>query len=244
MIEELLSKITNVDPTIGEGRYFYNGIAVPRVTEILSKMLHEDFLMTWANSIGLYKRQRYKETLERAANIGTYSHELVEQYTKNQSYDIESLNIQSKMEYDSAKNAVESYKLWYSDVFTLNNTINILGIEERLSCQWFGGTYDMLIEINGRTYLVDFKTSNHVGYKYCLQVAAYKYMLKECKGIEIDGAIILQLDKKTPCYTEYILDFANPVHAKFIEDCKECFLSLIYAYYHRINIETQFKNIF
>lgn len=243
MIEELLNKIeSEFNPA--EPRYFFNDIPVPRVTEILSSMLHEDFLMEWANRIGLYKRQKYRETLERAANIGTYSHELVEQFIGNQSYDIDSLEISSKAEYDSAKNAVESFKLWYSDVFNLNNTIEVLGIEERLSCQWFGGTYDMLIKINGRIYLVDFKTSNHISYKYCLQIAAYRYMLSLSKGIEIDGSIILQLDKKYPNYTEYILDFSNPTHQKFIDDCKECFLSLVYAYFNRLNIENQYKILF
>lgn len=242
MIEELLKEKVYTDDTIKEGRYFYNNIAVPRVTEILSKMLHEDYLMTWANSIGLYKRQKYTEVLTRAANIGTYSHELVEQYIKGQAYDIESYNIRSKAEFDSSKNAVESFILWYNDVFT-NNQIEVMGIEQRMSCQWFGGTYDMLIKINGRVYLTDFKTSNHIGYKYALQLAAYKYMLS-LQGINIDGTIILQLNKNKPAYTEYIMDFSNPVHFNFINNCTECFLSLVYAYFQRINVEKQFKEIF
>ena len=244
MIEALLPNINNSLYKDANPRYLNNNVAVPRVTEILSAMLHEDFLMEWANRIGLYKRQKYKETLEKAARIGTYSHDLVEQYIRNQIYNIDVMGISSRIEYDSAKNAVESFRLWYNDVFTLNNTINILGIEERLTCRWFGGTYDMLIEINGRIYLVDFKTSNHISYKYCLQISAYMYMLKLDRDIHIDGAIILQLDKKTPCYTEYILDFSNEIHKSFIEDCEECFLSLVYSYYQRLNIESQYKIIF
>lgn len=244
MIENILNNIDNSWYKDNDPRYVNNEIPVPRVTEILSNMLHEDFLMEWANRIGLYKRQKYKEVLNSAANIGTYSHDLVEQYIKNQIYDIDSMGITSKNEYDSAKNAVESFRLWYKDVFTLNNTINILGIEERLTCQWFGGTYDMLIEINGKIYLVDFKTSNHISYKYCLQMAAYMYMIKLNKGIVVDGVIILQLNKKTASYTEYILDFSNPIHKSFIEDCEECFLSLVYSFYQRLNIENQYKIIF
>ena len=242
LIEELLKQKVYTDDTIKEGRYFYNDIPVPRVTEILSKMLHEDYLMTWANAIGLYKRQKYKEVLEKSAEIGTYSHELVEQYIKEQEYDISQFNINSKAIYDASINAVESFKLWYNDVFTYNK-VEVLGIEQKLSCPWFGGTYDMLIKINGRTYLTDFKTSNHIGYKYALQLAAYKYMLS-LQEITIDGTIILQLDKKKPSYTEYIMDFSNGKHFEFINDCTECFLSLVYAYFQRIKVEKQFKEIF
>ena len=33
-------------------RYSYNGVFVPRVNDILSSMLSEDYLMRWANSLG------------------------------------------------------------------------------------------------------------------------------------------------------------------------------------------------
>ena len=43
-------------------RYTYNGIVVPRVTEIISKCIHSDSLMYWANSLG-FKHKSYKKTL-------------------------------------------------------------------------------------------------------------------------------------------------------------------------------------
>ena len=56
------------------------------------------------------------------------------------------------------------------------------------------------MRINGKIYLIDFKTSNHVTYKYYLQLAAYSKVLREKENINIDGVIILQLNKYQPKY--------------------------------------------
>ena len=46
-----------------ENKYFYKGIPVPRTTEILSSMLHEEYLMEWSNYLGRYQRKDYNEYL-------------------------------------------------------------------------------------------------------------------------------------------------------------------------------------
>ena len=84
-------------------------------------------------------------------------------------------------------------------------------------CEWFGGTYDLLLKINGCLFLVDFKTSNHVTYKYYMQLAAYSYMLKQ-QGIYISGVIILQLAKTSPRYNEFVLDFSNQSDKYYFEE--------------------------
>ena len=94
-----------------------------------------------------------------------------------------------------------------------------------------------------KIYLVDYKTSNHIGFKYILQLAAYRYMLRTELGIEIDGCIILQLAKDRVSYNEYVLNFSNPDHLKYINDSETTFLSLVYSYYNIINIEDRYKNL-
>lgn len=242
IIEKVLEEL-NSDINISDSNYDYNGIIVPRTTHILSSMLHEEYLMQWANSIGLYQRKKYIDEREKAAYIGTCAHELIEDYMNNNSYDINKFNIRNITEYNMVKNAIESYELWYNTIIQ-NNIVEILGMEQKLSCPWFGGTYDMLIKINNKIYLVDFKTSNHISYKYCLQVAAYKYMLNNYYNIRIDGAIILQLDKKSISFEEYVLDFSNKTHNDFINLCTETYLSLVYGYYNRLKVEQMYKKIF
>ena len=48
-------------------------------------------------------------------------------------------------------------------------------------------------------------------------------------GIDINGTIILQLNKNSVSYNEYMLDFNNNDHLNFINHCERCFLSLVYS---------------
>ena len=54
------------------------------------------------------------------------------------------------------------------------------------------------------------------------------------KGIDIDGCIILQLNKTSVKYTEYGLDFSNPDDLNYINMCEKAFLELAMLY-HQIH---------
>ena len=108
-----------------------------------------------------------------------------------------------------------------------------------------------MVKVNTMKRLIKFnyvecngKTSNHVGYKYFMQLAAYRYMLYRCKGISINGCIILQLNKETPAFQEYLLDFENPDEYAFIESCTRAFFSLVETYYFVYDTRRQFDEIF
>lgn len=231
-----------VNPSLyneSNSKYLYNGVNVPRVTEILSAMLHEDYLMGWANAMGLYKHTKYEVFLNTAADIGTAVHEAIEKYLgENISPDIDNYPQDIKFRISCAFN---SFLSWWDII--KKTKYKIILQEYALVCKYFGGTLDMLIEINGKVYIVDFKTSNHSSYKHFLQLAAYRYMLEE-NGYKVDGCIILLLDKKTCKFTEYVLHFDQEEHLKFIDQCEECFLSLVYGYYNRGIVENMYKNIF
>ena len=100
------------------------------------------------------------------------------------------------------------------------------------------------MNIGGKIYLVDFKTSNHVTYKYFLQLAAYRFMLRVVEGINVDGVIVLQLDKAEPGFNEYLLNFDNLEHLNFIEQCERTFLSLVYGFVNIRYTEMLFNQIF
>ena len=211
-----------------ENKYFHNGIPVPRVTEIISKMISEEYLLHWANGLG-FKHQSYKKTIDAAANLGTESHDLINRFLTG------NISPSSNIPY-------LGFRKWWMDI-NASNEVKVVGAEQELTCPYFGGTYDLLVEINGLLYLVDFKTSNHVSYKYFLQLAAYKYML-ELQGYKIDGCIILQLDKKEIKYTEYPLIFSNPIHLDYIQKSLNTFLSLVYSYHNIYQAESMYNNIF
>ncbi len=140
-----------------------------------------------------------------------------------------------------ARCAYKSFQKWYSDIFLLAD-IEIIFHEKPLVCKYFGGTIDGLYKINNKIYLIDYKTSNHITFNYCLQLAAYRYMLREI-GIEIDGCIILQLSKKSISYNEYVLHFNNQEHLDFINQCERTFLSFVYSYYNVLNVEESYENL-
>lgn len=239
--ETLLMERINEYPKITGSDYLYNGITVPRVTEILSAMLHEDYLMKWSNTIGLYKHQKYEEVLNNSSSIGTYTHNSIEKFlSDNISLDIDMIPIQYK---NKVNNAFNSFLQWW-DIVCKNNNVKVLMVETKLICKYFGGTLDLLVEINGKIYLVDFKTSNHPSYKYFLQLSAYRYMLREIKGINVDGCIVLILDKTSYYFREMFLNFDDNTHLQYINQCEETFLSLVYAYYQRIKSIDMYNNIF
>lgn len=195
--------------------YQYNGIYVPRVSEILSATIHEEYLLKWANSLG-YKHINYLNKLNESANIGTETHKCIEEFLNS--------GIKSDLI------PFNSFIKWW-EIIT-NNKTNVLATEQSLVCRWFGGTYDLLLEINDKIYLIDFKTSNRISYKYWIQLSAYRYMLYNTKGINIDGCIILHLDKNTPSFDEYILHFDDIDHLNFINRCTDTFFSMVYQYYN------------
>lgn len=218
-------------PTSKNSEYYNEfGTRVPRVTEIISRMIHNDSLMYWANSIGL-KGQHYKDVLTNAASLGTAAHSAIERFFKE---NIESIDNTPFM----------GFLMWYNQLLSMGIQIEILAVERRLTCQWFGGTLDCLARINGKIYLIDFKTSNHVTFNYFLQLAAYRYMLKIVDGTEIDGVIVLQLNKQEPGFNEYLLDFVYQEHLEFMAHCELTFLSLVYAFYNVSKTEFMYKSIF
>ena len=201
---------------IVESIYEHEDMYVPRVSNILS-MLHEEYLMKWANGIG-FRHRDFEEERAKAVAYGTVTHNAIEAYLNDR--DPESTNL-----------AFDGFLYWWNTINKEGNFIEILGQEETLTCPHYGGTYDLLLRINGKIYLVDFKTSNHVSYKYFLQLAAYRRMLRLSKGIELDGCIVLQLKKDKIAFHEYLLDFSVPGHKYFIDVCEATFERLAESYY-------------
>lgn len=235
-MNNIVTLLDSVESINTDSNYTYNGTVVPRVTKILSKCIHSDSLMYWANSLG-FKHQSYRKTLDTAANIGHHTHENIDNFLSDETYEAE----ESSMPYQSY-NAYQSFLKWFFTITSIA-VVKVIFHEKTLTCKYFGGTLDGLYEINGKIYLVDYKTSNHITFKYCLQLAAYRYMLRTELGIEIDGCIILQLAKETVSYNEFVLNFSNPDHLKFINDCEMAFLSLVFAYYNIAKIETNYSSL-
>ena len=222
--------------------YIFNGIQVPRVTQILSSMLHEDYLMKWANALGLYQRKKYEETLQDAADKGTYVHEAINRFLlTGQLLDVDTLFDATEDQKKAAYNGFYSFIDWWD--FN-SSKLKVEATELELVCPYFGGTCDFIVSLSGKNYLLDFKTAKQIGYKYFLQLAAYRYILERYHNIKIDGVGILLLNKTKIKTEEYILDLSVQQNEDFMRQCEQTFLSLVYAYYNRLYTEELYKNIF
>ena len=233
MIELALDNMKYSVNNLTEKERYVNikGRTVPSVTEIIHKMNHSDSLMFWANSIGL-KGVKYANYMANASRFGTAAHKAIEDFIKNKVKTTSNIPFMGFM-------------LWYENLITSGRQVEILGSEVNMTCLWFGGTCDMIIRIDGKVYIVDFKTSNHISTNYFIQLGGYKYLIEREINIQIDGGfIVLQLNKDEPGYDEYILIVEDRTHAFFIENCVITFLSLVYAYYHVTECMNQFNNIF
>ena len=226
-----INSVRKLGEIIDDGYYSYKGLRVPRVTKILSTCIHNDSLMYWANSLG-FKRMGYKETLNHAAEYGTLVHELLERYIKGEDLPV-----------DVPWNPIHSFDRWWKELVA-SNRVKVLGQEFSLTCPWYGGTYDMLLEINEQPWLVDFKTSNHIRVNYCLQLAAYRNMLRFNNIVsDIAGIIVLRFHKDKPEYEEFVLDLIDPRHRMFMDQCSATFNAMAYQYWNMVDIERQFKQL-
>ena len=226
-----LAELIKRDPELTFKSKYVNrfGQFVPRVTEILSfDGSATESLMGWANSLG-FKRIRYSDARNEAANIGTIGHNAIEDFLRGESLDYTNM-------------VVRAFQQWYMSI-TIKHKFEVISMEESLVCDWFGGTYDLLCKINGKVFLVDFKTSNHITYKYFMQLAAYIYMLNQ-KGIKVDGCIILQLSKTSPEYNEFVLDFSHNNDVVYMNNCMYAFFALVNAYYATKKAALYYDKIF
>ena len=228
----LLDNLPNENNSI-ESDYFYNGVKVPRVTKIISRCIHNEGLLHWANSLG-FKSQSYNKVLSKAANIGTACHTSIDAFLDT--------NTDIYPDIEESKNAYGSFRKWFDEVSRFSQ-IQVLFHEKTITCKYFGGTLDGLYNIGGKIYLIDYKTSNHITFNYCLQLAAYIYMLKSELNIFPDGCIILQLSKNDIGFNEYSLDLHKPADKQFMDDCEQAFLSMVYYFYNLCNVENQFNGL-
>lgn len=211
--------------------YEYNGVNVPRVTKIIQDCMYEDYIPQWANSLG-FKHKSYRETLNFYADYGTAVHKALEDHIKG-----------NPLPPETPMYPIHAFENWWKQLSS-NNEVKVLGQEFKLSTPYYGGTYDMLLSINGNPWLVDFKTSNHVNFRYCLQLAAYREMLRYNNIADVSGVMILRFFKDRPLFEEFILDMNIPNHKEFLDNCLRMFHCMVYQYWWRHQLEQDFNTIY
>ena len=161
--------------------YKVEGIKVPSVTTILGRYKNSTGLIIWSNKLGLEVKSDHAE-LNKAGDIGTALHELAELHIKGEYYELPEDPI--------VQECFNKFKDWWSEQ---NYEVNFT--EKSFCCRKYkyGGTADLVV--NGDT-IIDFKTSKAVYDDHLVQMSAYRYMIEEQDGIEINKGILARFGKE------------------------------------------------
>ncbi len=212
----------------GKKRYLLNGKSVtgvttilnvvskPQVTEWAIKLAYEDCLNKDNEQIKKILEEKdwaSKRVSGEAMDIGTQAHAWVESYAKAHiknkpipalpdDKDLHQI-LQPFVDWCNGRKPVQLKKNSYD-----KNSINLAPmdhvkfIESEMSAvskKWFfAGSFDLLLEINGKKYMADFKTSSGIyGDSYFHQCAAYWLAWNEM-GYDKDivGAVVIRSGKK------------------------------------------------
>ncbi len=177
------------DPKTGKDRHDYllNGKPLTSVTTILKIIGKGDFITQWASNLAVEENDKYawKKALEKAGKFGTNVHKAVELFVTNSESGV-ALTSQEQTAFDNFKN-------WY-----VTNNVKLIESEKTVysKSSWYAGTIDLILEIEGKIWIADVKTSSAIYPEYFFQTAAYQKALVELGfDREITGHIIINVKK-------------------------------------------------
>jgi len=187
---------------------------VPSVTTIIGRFKDSGALIKWAYNQGRDHEHAahtggddpgslYAVT-NKAATAGSIAHDLIEDHILTGEIQTD-VRDEWKEAQDTvlalAWNSYAQFQQWFK-----NTSLDVISTEEQLTSEEyrFGGTYDALgKDSEGRVVLVDWKTSNAVYGDYLVQLAAYAQLLRECRGITVEGFHLLRVRKETADFSHH-----------------------------------------
>ena len=171
--------------TLPDGRYYQrNGEYYPSVTYVLSHYPKGKFFEDWLKKVGYSADYIVKK----ASEEGTQVHEMIEAYLNGEELKF--------LEHGRPMYAPNIWQMFLRFVdFWEEYKPTLIEAEIHLFSDKLkiAGTCDMVCEINGELWIIDFKTSNHLQTTYDLQTAIYAKCFEECFGKKVDRTGVLWL---------------------------------------------------
>ncbi len=144
-------------------------------------------------------RYAYKEVSKEATDIGTEVHDLVESYITaylaGEDFDCGGFS-------KPIDNGYDAFLKWDRGIRPkyIASEMTVHSDTHR-----YAGTLDCVCKLDGKLYIIDFKTSKAHYPKNAVQLAAYKVAYEEMTGLDVEGVGVLRLDKITgePDWKDY-----------------------------------------
>jgi hypothetical protein len=172
--------------TMPDSRYYRrNGEYYPSVTYVLSYYPKGKFFEDWLKKVGYSSEYIVKK----AGEEGTAVHEMIEEYLNGK--ELNFLNQYGNPQYSpDVWQMFLRFVEWWEEYNPklIETEVHLFSDELKVA-----GTCDMVCEIEGELWIIDFKTSNHLQTTYDLQAAVYGKCYEECYGKTPDRYGILWL---------------------------------------------------
>lgn len=226
----------------GMVRYKIDGIPVPGTTTITG-MLPKEALIPWAAKMtaqyledkwlagrayaaeeiaSLLKdaKNAHRVKKDAAANKGTAAHAWFESYVKLRIADPKSKEIPALPIDPDVLNSVQLFLRFVStkDITWLRSEVTVASRR-----YMFGGRFDAIIKMDGKIFLVDFKTSSGLYYEYYVQAAAYVIACEDM-GFDVKHRLLLWMPKTGKKFEAH--EVPTPMQVD-----QECFLAALKMYH-------------
>ena len=178
--------------TLPDGRYYQrNGEYYPSVTYVLSYYPKGKFFEDWLKKVGYSADYIVKK----ASEEGTQVHEMIEAYLNGE--ELKFLEHGRPMYAPNVWQMFLRFVEWWEEYNPTLIEVEVHLFSDELKV---AGTCDLVCEIDGELWVIDFKTSNHLQTTYDLQTAMYAKCFEECFGKKVDrtGILWLKSSKRGP----------------------------------------------
>ena len=197
--EKGLKRLVETDPelrqiTLNDARFYqrFPGVFYTSVTTILGYFPKGYFFETWTKDVG----HNADIIMRRAADEGTQVHKACEAFLKGK--EVRWIESDGRVNYNTHvwKMILGFVDFWNTYKPKLIMSEEFMYSDEHKYC----GTLDLLVEIDGETWILDIKTSNSVHESHHLQLSAYTKAYEEVHKRKVDrnGVIWLKSSKRGP----------------------------------------------
>ena len=198
MIKKTYNRILEISDdhlqiTLPDSRYYRrNGEYYPSITYILQAYPKGKHFEDWLKKVG----NNADWIVKKASEEGTTIHEIIERYFEGEEIKYLNKDGHPTMNPEIWKMFLRFVDFWETYTPTLLETeVSLFSDTLRVA-----GTCDLVCEIKGERWVIDFKTSNNLQTTYDLQTAIYAKCYEECYGKSVDrtGVLWLKSSKRGP----------------------------------------------